>query len=83
MKNYFINYHTGAGNFELEGTLDDAMKAAEESISFTQQNVSIELDGEVVAYLPWWGIQPKVQDVITCQFGNFGFYGEWIIEEQK
>lgn len=79
MKKYYINYNTGAGNFEFEGTLEEAMKAAEEGLCYTQQNVSIELDGEQVAYLPWWGAQPEEDEVVTCQFGSFGYYGEWVI----
>lgn len=77
---YFIDYNTGAGNFEFEGTLEEAIKKAEEGLAYTQQNVYIKtLDGKQVAYLPWWGTQPEEDEIVTCQFGTFGFYGERVI----
>jgi hypothetical protein len=78
MKKYYINYNTGAGNFEFEGTLDDAKKKAEEGICYTQQDVYIKNEeGNIVACLPWWGVEPEEDDYVTEQFGSFGFYGEW------
>lgn len=77
---YLINYNTGVGNFEFEGTLEEAMKAAEEEISYTQHNVSIEFNGKQIAYLPWWGTKPEEDEIVTCQFGDFGYYGEWVVE---
>lgn len=75
---YYVNYGTGAGNEDVEGTLEDAMKIAEEGLAYTQQSVSIEdEEGKVVARLPWYGVAPEENDVVTCQFGDFGFYGEW------
>lgn len=41
MKKYLINYCTGAGNKEIEGTLEEAMKIAEEGIAYTQESVYI------------------------------------------
>ena len=78
MGKYYVNYNTGAGNFEFEGTLDDAMKKAEEGICYTQQDVDIKNEeGNIVACLPWWGVEPEEDDYVTEQFGSFGFYGEW------
>lgn len=75
---YYVIYGTGAGNEEVEGTLEDAMRAAEEGLSYTQKSVKIEdEDGEEVAVLPWYGTAPEEDDVVTCRFGDFGFYGEW------
>jgi hypothetical protein len=55
-------------------------KAAEDGISYTQCNVTIEDEnGNEVADLPWYGIEPSEDDVVTAQFGNFGFYGEWYL----
>lgn len=54
------------------------MRVAEEGLTYTQQSVRIEgEDGEVIANLPWYGVAPEEDDVVTCQFGDFGFYGEW------
>lgn len=79
MKKYIIDYGTGAGNREIEGTLEKAMKDAEQGLAYTQKNVEITtLDGEQVAYLPWYGVEPEEDDVVTCEFGASGFYGEWI-----
>lgn len=81
MEKFLINYHTGAGNYEFEGTLEEAMKDASTGLAYTQQSVGIEtLDGTQVAYLPWWGVQPEEDDYVTEQFGSYGFYGEWVIE---
>jgi hypothetical protein len=81
MGKYYINYNTGAGNYVFEGTLEEAMKDASTGLAYTQQSVNIEtLDGEQVAYLPWWGVQPEEDDVVTERFGLYGFYGEWVIE---
>lgn len=75
---YYINYGTGAGNEEVEGTLEEAMKIAEQGLTYTQESVGIENeDGETIAVLPWWGVEPGEDDIVTCQFGSFGFYGEW------
>ena len=78
MEKYYVNYNTGAGNFEFEGTLDDVKKEAEKGICYTQENIEIEdKNGNTVAYLPWYGVEPEEDDYITEQFGSFGFYGEW------
>lgn len=79
---YYINYNTGAGNETVEGTLEDAMQKAVEGLEYTQQNVNIYIadsasDDEPVAILRWYGCTPTEDDVVTCQFGDFGFYGEW------
>ena len=37
-------------------------------------------DIENIAYLPWYGVQPEEDDIVTATFGNFGFYGEWEIK---
>lgn len=49
---------------------------------YTQLPVSIFIkdDIENIAYLPWYGVQPEEDDIVTATFGNFGFYGEWEIK---
>lgn len=75
---YYINYGTGAGNEYVEGTLEDAKKVAEDGLSYTQTDVKVQTeDGEDVAILKWYGVQPEKDDVVTAQFGDYGFYGEW------
>lgn len=79
---YIINYNTGAGNEMVEGSLDDAMRIATENLSYTQEDVKIyaadtTIDDEPVAILRWYGCAPSDDDVVTCKFGDFGFYGEW------
>lgn len=79
MGKYYVNYNTGAGNFEVEGTLEEAIEEANVNLAYTQENVSIEQDGEQIAFLPWWGVTPEEDDIVTERFGNFGFYGEWVL----
>lgn len=77
---YYINGHTGAGNFEFEGTLEDAKKEADKSIAYTQQDISIEMNGEEIARRKWYGCEAtsedREEDII--EYGSFGFYTEWI-----
>lgn len=75
---YHINYGTGVGNEYVDGTLEDAKKAAEQGLAYTQTDVKIQTeDGEDVAVLKWYGVQPEEDDVVTARFGDSGFYGEW------
>lgn len=75
---YYVNYGTGAGNRTVEGSLEEAMQVAEDGLTYTQQSVHIQNeDGDEVAWLPWYGVAPEEEDVVTCRFGDSGFYGEW------
>lgn len=77
---YYINYHTGAGNFEFEGTFEDAKKEADKSIAYTQQDITIEMNGEEISRRNWYGVaateEDKKENII--EYGAFGFYSEWI-----
>ena len=75
MANYIINYHTGVTE-EFTGTLDDAKQSALEGISYTQEHVSIELDGEQVAVARWYGTEPEEDDEVLVNVGE-GFYQAW------
>lgn len=83
MAKYYIDYHTGAGNKWVEGTLEDAMKIADEGIAYTQQDIVIENENrKVVAYRGWWNVpydydlfNERETDVI--QFGELGHYSAW------
>lgn len=76
---YKINYHTGAGDKEVDGSLRDAMRAADAGAAYTQQNISIEDEnGNEVAFRPWCGTTAEIEDQQNpIQFGSFGYYGDW------
>ena len=76
-KKYLVDFNTGSGN-EYTDTLEQAKELAERGLAYTQESVTIYCDDEEVAKLPWWGVQPEEDDVITESFGSYGFYGEWI-----
>lgn len=77
MKKYFIDFNTGAGN-EWADTLEEAFVLAENGLSYTQEPVCVYNGAELIAKLPWYGIEPSKDDVATANFGDSGFYGEWI-----
>lgn len=81
---YHINYHTGAGNEYVEGSLDEAKKIADDGAAYTQEPITIEDEyGEEVARRPWWGIEfrpdetEESREEVLC-FGSFGHYGAWV-----
>lgn len=81
MENKFlVDYQTGAGNQEA-ATLEEAQALAVKNLSYTQESVYVinKETNERVAYLPWYGVAPEEDDVITERFGDAGFYGEWIV----
>lgn len=41
MRKYYIDYNTGAGNEEFDGTLEDAQARADAGAAYTQQNIDI------------------------------------------
>lgn len=83
MEKYIINYHTGAGNQEVEvKDLDEAKEIAEEGIRYTQMNVSIETpEGEEVTVARWSGVRPDEEDeeagIVLVEIGGEGFYLRW------
>lgn len=80
MSKFYVDYNTGAGNFEFDGSLENAIKSAEADIAYTQQPVTIHSNGAEVARLPWWDVEANEDDVVTADYGQFGFYGEWSIQ---
>lgn len=82
MKNLIINFNNGFTiDMEVED-LNEAKGIAEEQMSYTQQNVSIETeDGVVLAVSRWYGYEAteeeKEDGVVLAEFGNSGFYGIW------
>lgn len=78
MKKFLVNFGTGAGN-EYAETLEEAKQIAEENATYTQASITIEDENyNEIAKLPWWGVYPGEDDEVTIDFGEFGFYGEWI-----
>ena len=78
---YFVKYHTGAGDFEFNGTLDEAKAAADEGAAYTQQSITIcDESGAEIACRVWYGV--AYDDAADDQenpirFGDFGFYADW------
>ena len=62
---------------------EHSITEANRGLCYTQLPVSIFIkDGiENIAYLPWYGVQPEDDDIVTATFGNSGFYGGWEIKE--
>lgn len=83
MKEYDIKFNTGAGDFTLAGTLEEAKAAADDGAAYTQQNIEIYEGASLVAHRPWIGIafDPDVTEYTedeVIQFGSFGHYGAWM-----
>lgn len=89
--NYQVNYHTGAGNLLLKNiSLKEALDLADDTISFTQQDVTIvdNETGYIYAKREWVGI-PYRSDIFDKAVEEWyekeliifakGFYKPWII----
>ena len=81
--NYFVDYHTGAGNFKSNDDLYDTKDKADAGAAYTQQNISVtDLNsGAIVATRHWYGV---VHDADDCDedcdcilFRHFGYYDGW------
>lgn len=80
-RQYWVRYHTGAGD-ESADSLDEAMDLAVAGVAYTQQDITIEdEDGKLLARLPWCGVAATEDDEVVADYGKFGFYGEWWIED--
>lgn len=79
MKKYYVNFGTGVGNKEVK-TIQEGIDYVEKNLSYTQKRIEIRRleDDEVVIYLPWWGVKAEEDDIVICDFGNYGFYGDWV-----
>lgn len=75
---YTINAHNGFIEEIEVATLREAKEYADKVAAYTQENLSIDVDGKPVAIRRWWGVAPDEEaggDIIS--FGDFGFYSEW------
>jgi outer membrane phospholipase A len=79
---FYIDYGTGSGNFVFEGELKEAMRAADEGVNYTQENVKIFAeDGEdLLAMRSWWGTQADDEDnPEIISYGKYGYYDAWYV----
>lgn len=82
---YYINFHTGAGNFNVHGTLAYAQTRADQSAAYTQEKITIEDDsGNVIAERAWIPLpfeqeESEFSEDEVIRFGDFGFYDGWYV----
>lgn len=64
---------------EKDLALIEAMENVADDLTYTQCDVCIKscLNGDVLARLPFWSGDPEPEEIFTCKFGNYGYYGEW------
>ena len=78
-----INWNNGMVE-EFEGTLEKAMEEAVERAGYTGESITIEesdgYESKILATLPWYGVAAEEDDIVTADFGDLGFYGEWILD---
>lgn len=79
MKEYYINYNTGAGNEYYTGTIDEAKAVADAGAAYTQRDIDIYDGDTTVATRHWYGVAPDEEDEARdiIRFGSEGFYDEW------
>lgn len=79
---YYVNYHTGAGDYTATtDDLDALLDNVDSGLAYTQQPVTVhadDIDGDVVARRPWWGCLDGIDECESpVQFGTLGYYGDW------
>lgn len=75
-----VNFGTGAGNYDSELELEELMEEVKENAAYTQIGIEILDESEnQIAYLPWYGVKAEDEDNVTVDYGDNGFYGEWVI----
>ena len=85
MNKYIIDYQNGFVDEISCENLEDAMIQVKESLTYTQNNVKIfDENNNQLAILPYYGYDPSIdddleEDDILVAFGDFGFYGQWIV----
>lgn len=80
MEKYYIDYGTGAGNEWVEGSIDEAKKAADDGATYTQCDIVISDENEdEIIRRKWYGYKLSEDDDVTdpIEFGDFGFYDDW------
>lgn len=81
MKRYLIDFQNGFYEEVEANSLEHAMKITYDKLAYTRNSVHVknQEDGEDLAILPWYGVAASEEDVVTADYGKFGFYGEWVI----
>lgn len=73
---YTINYNNGIKAW-WDVDLEMAMEIADDGASYTQSNITIEEDGDIVAIRRWYGVPDNESDI---NFGEYGHYSDWDFE---
>lgn len=74
-----INYNTGVGNLTAE-TISEAKSIADDNCQYTQADITIEEDEEVIARRKWYGFEFNEENDGSedpIRFGSFGYYADW------
>ena len=74
-----IHYNTGAGDKYGFATLEEAMKEADEGACYTQQDITILKNDELVAMRVWYGTEEEEGEENVISYGSFGHYADWVI----
>ena len=74
---YTINAHNGFTEEIEVDTLQAAKDYADANATYTQENISIDVDGKAVAIRRWWGVEADEDDSDIIRFGSYGYYSEW------
>lgn len=80
-QDFYINYNTGAGNEWVTGTIEDAMKKADENATYTQETIAIEnANHDELAHRSWHGTLEFIDgEENPIKFGDSGYYSDWYI----
>ena len=80
---YFVDadYNPNGGPYVGFSTLEEAERARDNGASYSQRNMVIYAP-EGVYTRKWWNTTQGVEDCNDpIKFGNFGFYGDWELQE--
>ena len=83
MKNWRIDYGTGAGNFKMTGEIEDVMKKADDGAAYTQESYVIIADDGETWIRSWSALEydPEGEDAESedeiISFGKFGYFCPW------
>lgn len=69
MGTYTIDYHTGVIR-EVDAELGQVKRQAVSGIAYTQENISIRLDGDVVTTARWYELEPEADDDVLMRVGD-------------
>lgn len=78
---YYVKYCTGVGDDVVDGTLEDAMRVADEAAAYTQREICIaDENDDLIAMRDWkpyhWSCDYDDRKGLI-EFNDFGFYDRW------